>query len=102
MDKHVRQGDVLLVKVGKVPAKVKRLGTNIVAYGEVTGHCHKVEVDAGDVTLVEDEEGNMFVNVKGKATMKHDEHAPIGLDEGSYKVVIQREYTPEAIRPVLD
>jgi hypothetical protein len=37
MERHVRQGDVLLVKVDSVPAKTKRLNTNIVAYGEVTG-----------------------------------------------------------------
>ena len=103
MDKHVRQGDILLVRVDRVPGKVKRLATNIVAYGEVTGHAHKVEVDAGDVVLVEDEEGNMFVSVKGgNAQLKHDEHAPITLEQGDYKVVRQREYEPEKIRPVAD
>ena len=100
--KHVRQGDVLLVRVDGLPAKTKTLKTNIVAYGEVTGHAHKIEVDAGDVTLVEDEEGNMFVSVKGDAHMAHEEHGPIALTEGTYKVVHQREYSPEKIRPVLD
>ncbi len=102
MDKHVRQGDILLVRVESVPKKLKRLATNIVAYGEVTGHAHKVEVDAGDVILTEDEEGNMFVSVKGEASLKHDEHAPIKLESGDYKVVRQREYEPEKIRPVAD
>jgi hypothetical protein len=102
MEKHMRQGDVLLVRVGSVPAKAKRLATNIVAYGEVTGHAHKVEVDAGDCVLTEDEEGNMFVSVKGKAALKHDEHAPLPLAEGHYKVVKQREYEPDKIRNVAD
>lgn len=103
MEKHIRQGDVLLVRVNDVPAIAKRLATNIVAYGEVTGHAHKIEVDAGEVVLVEDVEGNMFVSVKGdNARIVHDEHAPIGLEKGDYKVVIQREYSPEAIKPVVD
>lgn len=103
MEKHVRQGDVLLVRVDRVPAKVKRLATNIVAYGEVTGHAHKIEVDAGDVVLVEDDQGNMFVTVKGtNPRIAHDEHGAIPLAEGHYKVVKQREYSPEKIRNVAD
>lgn len=102
MAKHVRQGDVLLERVDALPGKVKELPTNVVAYGEVTGHAHKVEVDAGDCVLVEDEEGNMFVNVKGEATLRHDEHAPIKLTRGVYRVVKQREYAPEKPRPVAD
>ena len=97
-----RQGDVLLVRVKELPAKAKKLPTMIVAYGEVTGHAHKVEVDAGDCVLVEDEEGNMFVSVGGQATLKHDEHGAVKLDEGHYKVTIQREYAPEAPRAVAD
>ncbi len=103
MDKHVRQGDILLVRVDGLPTKTKRVQSNIVAYGEVTGHAHKVEVDAGDCILVEDEEGNLFVSVKdAPATLKHDEHAPIKLEQGHYKVVRQREYAPEKPRQVAD
>jgi hypothetical protein len=102
MQHHVRQGDVLLMKVDGVPAKTKQLSTKIVAYGEVTGHAHRIEADAGDVVLVEDEEGNMFVRVKDSASIRHEEHGAIKLGKGDYKVVHQREYSPEAIRPVLD
>ncbi len=96
-----RQGDVLLTRIDNAPIG-KVLKTNILAYGEVTGHAHRVEVDAGEVTLVEDGEGNMFVCVKGDATVKHEEHGPIALKEGTYKVTIQREYSPEKIRNVAD
>ena len=102
--KMIRQGDVLLKKVDKAPEGAKKLNTLTVAYGEVTGHAHKIEVDAGDVQLVEDGQGGMFVSVKGgsKATLKHDEHAPINLEGGCYKVVIQREYDPVKERKVQD
>jgi len=32
----------------------------------------------------------------------HEEHGPISLEPGTYRVWIQREYSPEAIRRVLD
>jgi hypothetical protein len=102
MSKLLRQGDVLLVRVKSLPKKAKKLATNIVAYGEVTGHAHKVEVDAGDCVLVEDENGNMFVRVKGKAVLKHEEHKAVKLSSGTYKVVHQREYDPVRERRVAD
>lgn len=101
---QMRQGDVFFEKVDKLPAKLKKLNTNVIAYGEVTGHSHAIEVDAGDVTLVEDGEGNMYVCVKkgAKACVKHDEHGPIPLTEGNYKVTIQREFDPVKDRKVQD
>ena len=35
-------------------------------------------------------------------TLTHDEHGPITLEPGVYKVRIQREYSPEAIHNVAD
>ena len=102
MENMIRQGDVLLKRVDALPEGTKKLATMTVAYGEVTGHAHKVEVDAGDAMLVEDGQGGMFVCVKGNATLKHDEHAPIKLESGNYKVVIQREYDPVKERKVQD
>ncbi len=42
-----------------------------------------------------------FVSMNG-ATFVHEEHGPVTLPPGDYKVVIQREYSPEAIRNVAD
>jgi hypothetical protein len=36
------------------------------------------------------------------ADLIHDEHGTITLPRGSYQVIRQREYTPEAIRNVED
>lgn len=41
----VRQGDVLLIKVTELPAEAKDItpeGDVILAYGEQTGHCHRI------------------------------------------------------------
>ena len=37
-----------------------------------------------------------------RATVAHEEHGPITLPRGSYRVWRQREYSPEAVRPVRD
>jgi hypothetical protein len=36
------------------------------------------------------------------ATVTHEEHGPITLPRGTYRVWRQREYSPEAIRVVRD
>lgn len=109
-----RQGDVLITQVDEVPSNVKpssrkMANKNVVtlAFGEVTGHHHSITQD-GTVALVETQvdEGKaqeVFLTIMGdSATVTHQEHAPITLPKGNYKVSIQQEYTPEAIRNVLD
>jgi hypothetical protein len=47
--------------------------------------------------------GMLFVNVTAEtATIIHEEHQPITLPQGTYRVWMQREYTPQAIRQVVD
>lgn len=99
-----RQGDVLLVPVAKIPAKLtpveRQGGRLILALGEATGHAHAVldaecELVRGPVTR--------FLSVgEAGATLSHEEHAPIKLPAGAYRVVLQREYSPEEIRNVAD
>lgn len=100
----LRQGDVLLVLVASVPKSAKRQKTQgqiILAHGEVTGHAHTV--DAGRATLSVDAEGGVtYLTVTELTEVMHQEHAAIALPPGTYKVVRQREYTPEAIRNVAD
>lgn len=85
MNKNIRQGDVFLLKVDRLPANIKRKD-NILAYGETTGHKHQV-VGASVLT-----DGNtQYVEVAAEAELVHDEHAPHKLSKGVYKVVLQRE-----------
>jgi len=100
----VRQGDVLLVPVTSIPADAKpgrrEKGRIVLAYGEVTGHAHLIA--APWVELLEDE-GTRYIRVPRKgAELHHEEHGVINLAPGEYRVVIQREYSPRAIRTVKD
>ena len=93
---HFRQGDVLLVAVEAVPAGAtpeRRTGRIVLAEGEVTGHVHAVaEPDARTFT----HDGQRYLLTRSIATLVHEEHAPIEVPEGSWRVVIQREYEPPA------
>ena len=103
MAKMIRQGDVLFVPVSSLPKGAKKKGTKTVAYGEVTGHHHTmVEQDTCAKAEVYNLEGQLFAKVSGDVVVTHQEHAPLAIDEGLYRIVIQREYTPEAIRNVMD
>lgn len=99
-----RQGDVLLIKVGSIPKSAKRMpakkGRMILAEGEATGHSHSVDASKGALYI--DKTGEVFLLAKDGCTLVHQEHAPIDLDAGAYRVCRQREYTPEAIRNVMD
>jgi hypothetical protein len=96
-----RQGDVLLTKVEKATGTESERGRRIVlAYGEATGHHHAVE--GIDMALLVDG-ARRFLKLKDKATLRHEEHAPLQLLRGTYEITIQREYDPTVrSRTVLD
>lgn len=100
-----RHGDVAIIPVKSfnteeaVPETFE--GDDVIlAYGEVTGHAHRVV----------DKTAKMF-NVGGKrylvienesSALTHEEHARIDLPRGVYEVRVQVEYTPTEIRRVAD
>lgn len=102
--KMLRQGDVLLVRINNIPkTAVKQNPINgriVLALGEVTGHSHTIDADAADWWKDGETE---YVTVKSNTPAVHQEHGPLPLETGeNYRKVQQREYSPEAIRPVLD
>lgn len=98
-----RHGDVFIQKCEQVPPQAKRLPHCTLAKGELTGHSHRVD-ERGVAELYELERSEyLYLRVTGDlATVIHQEHAPIKLQRGVYRVWIQREYTPQEIRRVLD
>lgn len=103
----VRQGDVLVVAVASIPKVVTPIarenGRAVLAHGEATGHAHAIKDRSA--TLFRDQKLNaMFLAVTGNApvALGHDEHGTIAIPPGSYRIVRQREYSPEAIRNVED
>jgi hypothetical protein len=94
-----RQGDLLIVKVDKIPEGTVRQKSRVLAEGEVTGHLH--ELDSGEV--YEKEETLYFkVAQGGISTLNHPEHKAVKFDSGEYKVIKQREYEPRGWRYVRD
>lgn len=103
-DKYqIRQGDVL-VESATIPEGVKPMerdkGRIVLAYGEVTGHAHAILSNA--VEMLRAENGDRYLRVTEIAQLVHEEHSTLEIPVGEYRVVQQREYTPEAIRNVAD
>lgn len=98
-----RQGDVMLV-AAEIP-KGSKPGLRdqdriVLAYGEVTGHAHAIADPACAIFV--GSHGTPYIRAKKAVELKHEEHGTIKVPAGSYRVVRQREYSPEAIRQVAD
>ncbi len=97
-----RQGDVLLIECPEIPKSARPHPGTVVAHGEATGHSHRFSV-AADVTLYDNpESGDLYAEIKSDVALVHEEHAEIRLTPGIYRIRRQREYTPGAIRSVID
>lgn len=95
----IRHGDVQVVKVNEIPEGAKLLkGRKELAYGEVTGHAHRIDV--GD--LFETKNGELYLRVDRLSTLTHEEHKPVKLKPGIYRVSIKRQYTPDGWQNVRD
>ena len=96
-----RQGDVFIARIPAIPKHAKPRHGGVLVEGELTGHSHRV-ADLRTAEVLQDGE-KLFLRVLAEAaTIVHQEHGPITLPRGTYHVWGQREYTPEAIRRVLD
>jgi hypothetical protein len=109
MSQHqYRQGDILLVSLRTPPEHVTRDversgGRLILAEGEATGHAHTIISESAEL-VTSDQAAELYLLVHGDEPVEllHQEHDAITIAPGTYKVVRQREYTPEAIRQVAD
>jgi len=106
MVKCYRQGDVLLLEVACRPSDVRRVpreqGRLVLAHGEVTGHAHVI-ADAAAELVTREQADELYLLVYGdEVVLEHEEHDTIPLPAGSYRVIRQREYTPESVRYVAD
>lgn len=108
--KWARQGDVKIKMISNLPdgkkSDAKDKGEAVLAYGEVTGHRHRIAEGEVNFFSVGDSQ-NMFSPkylevVSDKAVVVHEEHTEIPLVKGLYEITIQREYFPEEIKNVVD
>lgn len=96
-----RQGDVFLTAVTNLPINGRIERRPVLAEGEVTGHAHRLQDPAaGQVFTVG---SDLYLEVLAEtATIVHEEHGPVTLPRGGYVIRIQREYSPQEIRRVVD
>ena len=101
-----RQGDVLIQRIDQEPHGLtpvaRDAGRIVLAYGEATGHAHAI-LDRDCALLTADvlTETERILRVgTGGATVVHEEHGPIVLEPGVYRVIRQVEWS-DAMEPVL-
>ncbi|MBA7614267.1 hypothetical protein ES703_21530 [subsurface metagenome] len=129
IDKHYRPGDILFIKIDKLPdIKLKKRKGNMILKGELSGHAHRLR---GNVKILEVAEriannpngvwdGRIFIAnvninrvepnnqvigyaiVDAPAELTHEEHPTITIPAGKYEIRRQREYDADYIRFVED
>ena len=102
--KQFRQGDVFLIEVesgmtaasedGKALEVDEKRGKYVLAFGEVTGHAHVVDVKEGGAEMFSHKD-QRFLRMVEEGQLVHEEHGAITVPPGDYKVVQQIEYTEE-------
>ena len=101
------QGDILIERIDTtLPAneavgQAVRSGSVVIAEGEATGHRHRL---LGTVTMFRDDalardipRGLYVAHVRIEgptAWLVHEEHAPIALPRGTYRIRRQRSFAP--------
>lgn len=90
--KMFRHGDVQLTLVNSIPKDAISLGSRKeLAYGEVTGHAHRIDVGE----LFQTKDGELYLKVDGIGKLSHEEHETKPLNPGCYRVGIKRQYNPD-------
>lgn len=128
MSMIIRQGDVLLRRVQELPAGAQEVpldgGRIVLAYGEVTGHAHAIEVacaDHGAPTIsagaaeeiaealiarcrakLYERGGDLYLVVSEPVSLTHEEHTTHLIPPGVYEVPVQMEYDAALMRRVTD
>jgi hypothetical protein len=101
MAKQYRHGDLLIEEAQALPSIHEKLTHTILAHGEMTGHCHRIKESDGAELYMTGE--GMFLHVHNdEVTVIHEEHGPIALSRGYYRIWRQREYSPQEVRVVRD
>jgi len=93
-EKIYRQGDILFKKIDTLPKSLTEKLDNVVAEGEVTGHAHLL-MNGALFELINSED--LFIQAGENTKLIHNEHLPIKLEQGNYRVIRQREFLEEGI-----
>ena len=94
--RQIQQGDVLFQQVSSIPDEAQRLpneGQVIVARGEATGHNHVIRSDRASLwELTRNGVTALYLEVQAPVTVVHEEHKPLPIPPGIYRVGRVKEY----------
>ena len=103
---NFQQGDTIYMPVESIPSAAKEYQRGergfVVAHGE-SGHTHVIDCP---VQLIEfyEHEGLLFFKNTQAVTVTHEEHKPLTIPPGTWKVdkVREYDYLSQMSRPVVD
>ncbi len=103
---HIRHGDCLLTRVDALPngTSIQHKGEHILAYGEITGHAHRLHVKSPDNMKVIQVNGDTYICLMEMGTLTHEEHKQLEIVPAIYKLSFEREhdYALQSMRKVQD
>lgn len=92
--KWYQQGDVIIEPADAMPADAKKVQARprgfVLADGEVTGHAHVIDKVA-DIEFVE-KDGMFYIRNEKPVTVRHEEHKPVTIPAGIWRVRGVQEY----------
>lgn len=87
---HSRQGDIMPIKLAKLPKGLKKKENNILVHSDSTMHDHTLV--KGAVYL--DKTGKIYADVPADTQIVHTmDHNPIDLPKGKYEIRRQTQTT---------
>lgn len=93
-------GDLLYFTEEKLPKGLREVKTGVLLHSDNTGHSHVLKGGS----LFKTKENQMWIQVKKKAVLKHQEHNDLELPKGVYRVqnVLEYDHLLEESRAVID
>jgi len=102
---QLQQGDVLLKKINQLPdgviEKARDNGSIVLAYGEVTGHAHRiVDIDA----MFYEKDGKSYLKNSKSVILGHEEHHQIIIEPGIWEIgqIQEKDWLSGMVRKVID
>jgi len=107
MKKLYAHGDINIeVYEGEVKGeKVNHAGKFVLAEGETSGHKHVITTPSiDDMDVIKSADGGMFLVLRADGIVTHEEHAPMAIPKGTYRIDREREvdHFSKTTRKVLD
>lgn len=95
----VRQGDLVLKKIKKLPTGLTETKVKVMVTGS---HGHNHSFDTGKLYFTPVDTYVFGYLVAKGTSIDHPEHGGMKLENGVYELRKQQEYTPQGLVPVID